>query len=277
VTERRNPAIPHARIPRAVLRDRRLSLGARILYAIIEGRCVKNRTTFATVSTFAEDIGIALRTAKTYLHELTTRGLILTERRGRGQSAYRTLARVETVYATGELHRGLHRDGPQAAPHEKQDGPPTAPHKEQDGPLTARETGRPRPGEAVTLKSPHDHGGPGCPFLSKAKANGVPTVLADLVARWPDAGQAGAMPRVRQLAEANPVQLRAFAEGVERDRVAGTVRVPWTCLAERIAHGYDAADSDYASARVAVNGGPGKGGAVEQLGEILPATKGAAS
>ena len=39
-------------------------MGARVLYAMLQSRCIQKRTTFATAQTLAEDIGNVLRRLK---------------------------------------------------------------------------------------------------------------------------------------------------------------------------------------------------------------------
>jgi DNA-binding transcriptional ArsR family regulator len=248
-------------------------MGARVLYAMLQSRCIEKRTTFATAQTLAEDIGVSIRAVTGYLAELTARRLVNTRHRGRGRSALRTLADLEKAYAQGELHRGLHRD---SAKHDSAEHD-SAEHvlAEHEG---ARETRTDVPGEVVVTPEFSAGNGGLSHSHSTATANGVPTsrdgdkiaaVLGGFVRTWRDAGRDEALPRVREEFDANPISLRAYAEGVDRDRVAGAVRVPWTCLAKRLRNGYSPSEDDWAAARFALNGPPGQGGDAEELGTVF--------
>lgn len=81
--------VPHAQLPAAVLRDTEVSVGARMMYAILvwigwrqNWRAAAGYQGQAAV---AEEFGISRRSVVTYLRELEERGWIESTRVGLGQ------------------------------------------------------------------------------------------------------------------------------------------------------------------------------------------------
>lgn len=77
-------------LPWEVLTDGDLSLGARLLYGILQGHWGQGGECWASHPTLAEEMGVSARQLQRYLDELLARELIAARHHGRGQGkAYR--------------------------------------------------------------------------------------------------------------------------------------------------------------------------------------------
>lgn len=81
-----------AAVPYAVLRDTRLTTGARLCYAVLLSYAWQEGATFAGQAKMASDIGVSERQVRTYLYELQEFGYVLIEHRGLNRpNVYRIL------------------------------------------------------------------------------------------------------------------------------------------------------------------------------------------
>jgi hypothetical protein len=71
-----------AALPYKVLRDTRLSAGARISYAVLLSYAWQDEATFAGQARMATDVGVKQRQLRTYLKELEHHGYIRIKRQG---------------------------------------------------------------------------------------------------------------------------------------------------------------------------------------------------
>src|SRR4051794_25449970 len=71
-----------AALPYLVLRDTKLSMGARLAYAVLLMYAWQSDACFAGQGKMATDIGISERQLRDYLHELQDRGYIRIKRQG---------------------------------------------------------------------------------------------------------------------------------------------------------------------------------------------------
>jgi hypothetical protein len=90
--------IPFVGLPRAVLMDKALKAGPKLVYGgLLMRACGKGRT-FAGLDVIAEDLGLSAKTIGQHVQTLEARGLIKTKRRGMGQTFIRYIIPVEEVY-----------------------------------------------------------------------------------------------------------------------------------------------------------------------------------
>ena len=90
--------IPFVGIPRAVMMDKNLKAGAKLVYGgLLMRACGKGRT-FAGLDTIAEDLSLSAKTTGQHVQALELRGLIRTVKRGLGQTFMRYIQPVEEVY-----------------------------------------------------------------------------------------------------------------------------------------------------------------------------------
>jgi biotin operon repressor len=72
-----------AALPYIVLRDVRLSIGARLTYAVLLSYAWQNDSTFVGQAKMAKDMGISGRQLQRYLYELRDKGYIVISREDR--------------------------------------------------------------------------------------------------------------------------------------------------------------------------------------------------
>src|SRR5512137_187158 len=83
-----NQALKHgfAQIPRYVLKDKRLSFGARLTYAVLLSYAWQEDSCFPGQERMAKDLGVTRKAVNTYLVELKKTRYIDWERRGLGKT-----------------------------------------------------------------------------------------------------------------------------------------------------------------------------------------------
>lgn len=81
-------------IPNAVLKNARLSFGAKTIYGLLLSYAWHNNQVFPGQETLARDAGTTRKTVNKYVRELATAGLISVKRRGLGKTAIYTLEQI---------------------------------------------------------------------------------------------------------------------------------------------------------------------------------------
>lgn len=83
-----NQALKHGftQIPRYILRDKKLSFGARLTYAVLLSYAWQEDSCFPGQDKIAADLGVSRRMVTPYLNELRERKFISWERRGLGKT-----------------------------------------------------------------------------------------------------------------------------------------------------------------------------------------------
>lgn len=77
VTRTSEPTGPgFVKVPTAIIRDNRLSRGARLTYVILTGHSDNNHVTHLSQTALAAKLGVSRQHCSTYLHELAGAGLI---------------------------------------------------------------------------------------------------------------------------------------------------------------------------------------------------------
>jgi len=83
-----NEALKHGftQLPRYVLKDKTISFGARLTYAVLLSYAWQEDSCFPGQEKMAGDLGVSRQAVNTYLNELKDRGYISWERRGLGKT-----------------------------------------------------------------------------------------------------------------------------------------------------------------------------------------------
>ncbi len=69
-------------LPNRVLKDTRLSFGARLTYAMLLSYAWDKESCFPGQNTIAEDLGVSARSVRTFLHQLKEHGYISWKHQG---------------------------------------------------------------------------------------------------------------------------------------------------------------------------------------------------
>jgi DNA-binding transcriptional regulator LsrR (DeoR family) len=72
-------------VPNAVLRSRKLSMGAKMAYAALLSYAWQNDYCFPGQQRLADDIGVSRQTANEYLQELKAKNFVKITRKGQGR------------------------------------------------------------------------------------------------------------------------------------------------------------------------------------------------
>lgn len=81
-------------VPNVILRNRTLSMGAKLAYAVLLSYAWQDKSCFPGQVRMAVDLGVIEKSVRTYLQELETAGVILVKRRGQGKTNVYTLPRL---------------------------------------------------------------------------------------------------------------------------------------------------------------------------------------
>src|SRR5512142_2764559 len=83
-----NETLKHGftQLPRYVLKDKRLSFGARLTYAVLLSYAWQEESCFPGQERMAADLGVTRQAINTYLNELKKQGYVTWERRGLGKT-----------------------------------------------------------------------------------------------------------------------------------------------------------------------------------------------
>lgn len=81
-------------IPNVVLRNRVISVGAKLAYSVLLSYAWQDKSCFPGHDRMATDMGCSVRSVVNYLHELEEDGIIEIQRRGQGKTNIYTLPRL---------------------------------------------------------------------------------------------------------------------------------------------------------------------------------------
>lgn len=81
-------------VPNVILRNPKLSLGARMAYGVLLSYAWQEKSCFPGQARMARDMGCIEKSVRTYLHELEKAGVIKVRRRGQGKTNLYTLPRL---------------------------------------------------------------------------------------------------------------------------------------------------------------------------------------
>lgn len=107
-----NQALKHgfAQIPRYVLKDKRLSFGSRLTYAILLSYAWQDGNCFPGQNRMAKDLGVTRKAVNTYLMELRKNKYISWERRGLGKTNIYYILDYQPLEIEADVTTGLHLD-----------------------------------------------------------------------------------------------------------------------------------------------------------------------
>jgi biotin operon repressor len=106
-----NEALRHGftQLPNYVLRDKQLSFGARLSYAVLLSYAWQEESCFPGQDRMARDLGVSRRMLSDYLKELKQRGYIAWERRGLNKTNIYYILDYQPIQADGKLASHLDR------------------------------------------------------------------------------------------------------------------------------------------------------------------------
>ncbi len=81
-------------VPNVILRNRELSMGAKLAYAVLLSYAWQDKSCFPGQERMARDMGCIEKSVRTYLKELQEAGVLLVKRRGQGKTNLYTLPRL---------------------------------------------------------------------------------------------------------------------------------------------------------------------------------------
>jgi biotin operon repressor len=97
-------------LPRFVLRDKRLSFGARLTYASLLSYAWQEGSCFPGQERIASDLGVSRKAVNEYLHELRKNGYISWERRGLGRTNVYYILDYQPLNIEDDVTHRLHQD-----------------------------------------------------------------------------------------------------------------------------------------------------------------------
>lgn len=108
-----NEALKHGftQIPRYILRDKRLSFGARLTYAVLLSYAWQDDSCFPGQDKIAADLGVSRRMISDYLNELADRKYITWERRGLGKTNIYYILDYQPLEIEADVKHSSHLDG----------------------------------------------------------------------------------------------------------------------------------------------------------------------
>jgi len=81
-------------VPNVVLRNPRISFGAKLAYAVLLSYAWQDKSCFPGQERMAHDLGVTSRSVRTYLAELESAGFIVVAQRGLNKTNLYTLPRL---------------------------------------------------------------------------------------------------------------------------------------------------------------------------------------
>jgi hypothetical protein len=107
-----NQALKHgfAQLPRYVLKDKRLSFGARLTYAVLLSYAWQEDSCFPGQDRMAEDLGVTRKAVNAYLVELRQNKYIAWERRGLGKTNIYYILDYQPLEIEADVTTRLHPD-----------------------------------------------------------------------------------------------------------------------------------------------------------------------
>jgi len=97
-------------IARYILRDKHLSFGARLTYAVLLSYAWQDDSCFPGQERMAKDLGISRQMVNTYLNELEKHKYINWERRGLGKTNIYYILDYKPLEIEADVKPGLHPD-----------------------------------------------------------------------------------------------------------------------------------------------------------------------
>ena len=107
-----NKALKHGftQIPRYILRDKRLSFGARLTYAVLLSYAWQEESCFPGQDRIARDLGVSRQMVTSYLNELKEHRYIDWERRGLGKTNIYYILDFKPLEIEADDNHTLHPD-----------------------------------------------------------------------------------------------------------------------------------------------------------------------
>jgi hypothetical protein len=107
-----NKALKHGftQIPRYILRDKRLSFGARLTYAVLLSYAWQEDSCFPGQERMSHDLGVSRQMVTTYLNELKAHRYIDWERRGLGKTNVYYILDYKPLEFEADDNHTLHLD-----------------------------------------------------------------------------------------------------------------------------------------------------------------------
>jgi len=107
-----NQALKHgfAQLPIYILKDKRLSFGARLTYAILLSYAWQEDSCFPGQERMAKDLGVTRKAVNAYLIELKETKYIVWERRGLGKTNIYYILDFKPLDIEADVTVGLHPD-----------------------------------------------------------------------------------------------------------------------------------------------------------------------
>ena len=107
-----NQALKHgfAQIPRYILKDKRLSFGARLTYAVLLTYAWQEDSCFPGQDRMAKDLGVTRKAVNSYLVELRKNKYIDWERRGLGKTNIYYILDYQPLEIEADVTTRLHPD-----------------------------------------------------------------------------------------------------------------------------------------------------------------------
>lgn len=107
-----NEALKHGftQLPNYILKDKRLSFGAKLTYAEILSYAWQKDSCFPGQNQIAEDLAVTRQAISGYLQELKKYGFISWERRGLGKTNVYYILDYKPLKIEADVNAGLHQD-----------------------------------------------------------------------------------------------------------------------------------------------------------------------
>jgi hypothetical protein len=107
-----NEALKHgfAQIPRFILKDKRLTLGARLTYAVLLSYAWQEGSCFPGQDRMGKDLGVTRKAINSYLVELKERKYISWQRRGLGKTNIYYILDYKPIDIEADVPFWLHLD-----------------------------------------------------------------------------------------------------------------------------------------------------------------------
>ncbi len=87
-------------LPNCVLKDKRLSFGARLTYAVLLSYAWEKESCFPGQDKMAEDLGVSARSIRTFLHQLKKHGYISWKYQGPSKPNIYSLLKLKPLDGT---------------------------------------------------------------------------------------------------------------------------------------------------------------------------------
>lgn len=107
-----NESLKHGfiQLPRYVLKDSKLSMGARLTYAVLLSYAWQEDSCFPGQDKIASDLGVSRQMINNYLNELKEFKYVSWERRGLGKTNVYYILDYQPLKIEADVKQGLHQD-----------------------------------------------------------------------------------------------------------------------------------------------------------------------